>query len=382
MTTVWSYPWRLLSECRGRSLADLRDRGVDGVSVASHYHSIRAFHPSARGNPFVSYPGGCFFDPGDDFDDDPIQPPVNEVPGHEDPLADLADRAADADLSLTAWLVCLHNTRLGRTHPEYRIEGAYGHAHDHALCPSHPAVRAYFGRVADSLADYGVDAIGLEAIGFPSVFHGHGHRFGHEKTQVVASPREAVLFSQCFCEACRAAADFDLEAAMGVVRDLCETAGSTPGDTVPSLRPLLEEHPVLTDLFEFRASIVESLVKRIDRASGAVPLTYYAADGLGRGATDGWPAGVRLDRLSAHLDRVTALCYTDDPGVASERVTGFNAASAVPVDAGLSLDPQYVATREEWDALVEAVREPLDGELLVYNESLLTDAHLDWVAGR
>lgn len=378
MTSVWSYPWRLLSD-RGRSLADLRDHGIDGVAVASHYHSIRALHPTETEDPFVAYPGGCFFNPGDHFDDEPIQPQLNEVEGYSDPLAELTGQDAAADLSITAWMVCLHNTQLGKTHPTFRVESAFGHAHDHAFCPSHPAVRSYYGSVAESLAATDVDTIGLESIGFPSAFHGHGDGFGHEKHQVVNSSREEVLLSQCFCDACCDAADFDVEAARTVVRALCETALSTPADTVPSLPAVVDDHPILADLFEFRARVVESLVSRIDRGSGDVSVTYYAADGLGRGPTDGWPAGVDLERLSPYIDRVTALCYTGDPAVARERVAAFNERVTVPVDAGVSFDPAYVETPEDWEELVDAVRENLDGKLLMYNESLLTDEQLDWV---
>ncbi|MFB6156175.1 MAG: hypothetical protein ABEJ22_09785 [Haloferacaceae archaeon] len=380
MTTVWSYPWSLLAAGVDRRAAKLGDCGVDGLAVASHYHSVRTLNPSAEGDPFAAYPGGCYFDPGDRFADAPIRPPVNEIEGRDDALEVITDAATGADLSVTAWLVCLHNTRLGTEHPTYRFESAFGHRHDHAFCPSHPEVRTYYGNVAGALASYDVDAIGLESIGFPSAFHGHGDRFGHEKNQAVASRAEELLLSQCFCPACRREADFDIEAARDVVRDLCKSALQTPENTVPSLEALVDRRPVLADLFAFRARVVESLVRHIDRASGDVSLTYYASDGFGRGPTDGWPAGVRLDRLSAHLDRVTALCYTGDPAVARRRVAAFGDLEGVAVDAGVSLDPEYVGSRNEWDALLDAVRDPLEGELRIYNEGLLTEEQFDWLS--
>lgn len=380
MTTVWCYPWSLLAGDLSRRIADLRDRGVDGLSVASHYHSVRTLSPTAAGDPFDAFPGGCYFDPGDGFDDDPIRPPVNEVCGHDDPLGAITDHPATDDLSVAAWTVCLHNTRLGAAHPDYRVESAFGHPHDHALCPSHPEVRAYFERVAASLSAYDVDEVGLESLGFPSAFHGHGARFGHDKQQAVASPEEELLLSQCFCDGCREAADFDVDAARAAVRNLCERTLETPENTVPSLDSLVGRRPVLADLFDFRARVVESLVRDIDRASGDVALNYYASAGFGRDPTDGWPAGVRLDRLSAHLDRVTALCYTGDPAVARQRVADFADVDGVSVDAGVSLDPEYVGTREEFSALVDAVSDPLEGDLLVYNEGLMTETHFDWLS--
>lgn len=378
MTNVWSYPWRLLAP-DGRSLADLRERGIEGVSVASHYHSIRSLTPTADAPQFDTFPGGCFFDPGEYTTETAIDPHVHSVSGHESPLEELLAAPAADNLSITGWLVCLHNTRLGASHPSFRIESAFGQPHDHGLCPSNPEVRTYLGSIAEALASLGIDAIGLEAIGFPSAFHGHGDQFGHEKTQVVASPREEALFSQCFCDACRAAADFDIDMAQSVVQERCRTILETPEDTVPSLSAVVEDHPVLEALFTFRARVVESLIRRIDHASGDVPLTYYAAAGLGRDPDDGWPAGVDLDCLAPYLDRVTALCYTDDPAVARERVSAFNEVAGVTVDAGLSLEPRYVGTREEWVALRDAVASELQGELRVYNESLLSEEQFDWV---
>lgn len=378
MTNVWSYPWRLLAP-DGRSVADLRDRGIEGVAVASHYHSIRSLAPTAAAPQFDTFPGGCFFDPGEYTTETAIDPQVNAVRGHESPLEELLAAPAADDLAITGWLVCLHNTRLGSSFPSFRIESAFGQPHDHGLCPSNPEVRAYLGAIAEALASLGIDAIGLEAIGFPSAFHGHGDQFGHEKTQVVASPREEALFSQCFCDACRAAADFDIDTAQSVVQERCRTMLETPGDTVPSLSTVVENHPVLEELFTFRARVVESLVRRIDQASGDVPLSYYAAAGLGRDPDDGWPAGVDLDRLAPYLDRVTALCYTGDPAVARGRVRAFNEEAAMPVDAGLSLDPAFVGSREEWVALRDAVHAELQGELRVYNESLLSEEQFDWV---
>ena len=379
MTNVWSYPWRLLAS-DGRSLADLRERGIEGVSVASHYHSIQSLAPTKNGPQFDAFRGGCFFDPGAHTAETAIDPHVNSVNGHESPLADLLAEPAAEELSITGWLVCLHNTHLGSAHPSFRIESAFGQAHDHGLCPSNPEVRAYLGAIAEALASLGVDAIGLEAIGFPSAFHGHGTQFGHDKNQVLASAREEALFSQCFCDACRAAAEFDIDAAQSVVQELCSALLETPTDTVPSLSAVVEQYPVLEELFAFRARIVERLVRRIDRDSGDVPLSYYAAAGLGRDPEDGWPAGVDLDRLASSLDRITALCYTDDPAVARERVSSFNEVDGVAVDAGLSLEPDYVGSREEWLALREAVESELAGDLCVYNESLLSEEQFDWVA--
>lgn len=382
MTRVWAYPWAL-GEDTEATLTALADDGVDGVSVASHYHSIRTLTPQADADRFVANPGGCYFDPGERFDGLKIDPPVNEVAGRRESLGHIADAADAAGLSLTAWTVCLHNSRLGSENPAYQVESAFGHEHDHALCPSNPEVRRYFAAVAGAAADRGADRIGLESIGYPSAFHGHGTIFGHDKNQALASPAEELLYSQCFCDACRERAGFDIDAAASLVREYCEAALATPEDTVPSLAALTDEESLLAELFAFRADTIESLVAEMADAAGDAGLVYYASAGLGRDPEDGWPAGVRLERLTDHLDRVVSLCYTDDPAVARERVAAFRDAledTGVAVDAALSLDPEFVPNRDVWHAIYDAATAELSGELLVYNHSLLTDEHREWLA--
>lgn len=94
-----------LERIRGRgdeSLADLDDRGVDAINLASHYHSIRAFQPRFPGSLFVEYPAGCSFDPEPErFDGTPIDPLQNEIDGVDDLVADTVDRRGSTVLTFT-----------------------------------------------------------------------------------------------------------------------------------------------------------------------------------------------------------------------------------------------------------------------------------------
>jgi hypothetical protein len=383
MTFVWTYPWSLLDGDPGTALERIATRGVDGVALASHYHSIRTLEPRADPGPrFRSFPGGAYFDPGGALEDLTIDGHRNEIDGVADPLEAVRAAAGPAGLDVRAWTVCLHNTRLGRENPGHRVESAFGHAHDHALCPSDRAVREYYAALVRALVSSGVDGVDLESIGFPSAFHGHGVAFGHEKNFAFASPAAEWLVSQCFCGACRELAGdrLDVAAALERVRSLCRRAAGSGGRSLPALSALVREHPVLAELFAFRADVVEAFVERLQDASGSVPLNYYVADGFGRGPGDGWPAGVVLERVGEHLDRATALAYTDDPGTARERVRKLRERVGVPVDAGVTLDPAVVDSRSAFETVATAAREAADGELYVYNHALATEDHLKWVA--
>lgn len=384
MTVVWTYPWCLAALGWDRAFEALADHGVDGATVASHYHSVQTVRPRGAGSPFARYPGGAYFQPDPDrFADTPILPPVNEVGGTADPLGTAVDAARAHGVSVNAWTVCLHNTHLGTAYPEYRIQSAFGDPHDHAFCPTHPEVRSYFAGVVGSLADYDVGRIDLESLGFPTALHGHGAEFGHTKQQAIATPDEAFLLSQCFCDACRAAASdhVDMAAARELVQRLCRQSFRGPSRRVPPLDGLVERHPDLADLFEFRAVTIERLLEALAAAANDVPLNYYAVEGLDHGPGTGWPAGVVLDRIEPYLDRVTAFCYVADPSVAASRIHAFETQVDVPIDAAVTVDPDTVPDRATWDALVGRIATEGSGDLTVYNHGLMTDEHLDWLAG-
>ena len=93
------------------------------------------------------------------------------------------------------------------------------------------------------------------------------------------------------------------------------------------------------------------------------------------------PAGVNLDALSAHLDGVTAICHTDSPETARERVREGRAAFDGPVQAAVTLDPDVVPNEAAFREVVLAAREAATGDLAVYNYSLMGDEQVAWLTG-
>lgn len=383
MAALWTYPWTLAQEGLEEAWSELADVGIDTIALASHYHSVRAMQPRFPDDMFVSYPGGCYFDPSPRrFDGTRIDPLPNEVPPFDDPLGEITDSANAHGIGVDGWVVLAHNSRLGAEHPDYRMESAFGDPQDHSLCPSHTDVREYFASVVDAVAARGVEEVHLESVGFGTAFHGHGWNFGHDKRQVLSSPAEEWLLSQCFCDGCRSAArshGVDLDEARRTVRDLLQTSFDRPQRNLPELGTLVAERPVLDDLFDFRADVITQLFARLADATGDTPLNYYAMEGGGFEPDELWPAGVRLGAIADHVERVTALCYVRDPDAARARIDAISQLFDGPVDAGVTLDHEIIRTHGELDALVEALSPEIDGELRVYHHSLATDAQLDWV---
>lgn len=383
MPTLWTYPWTLHDEGIDDACDRIVDCGIDGLNVATHYHSVRSMQPRSPDDLFRAYDGGCYFEPDDAFDGIPIAPSTNRVGSWDDPLAVIVDGARDHGLAVNAWTVCLHNTRLGATNPDYRIESAFGDAHDHSLCPSRSEVRDYFAAVVGSIHERNVDEIHLESVGFPSVFHGHGSAFGHDKRQAATTDTETLLLSQCFCKGCRAASashPVEFERARTRVRELLRRSFADPTVSTPSPDELREAEPLVSELLDFRAAVVERLLERLVDAAGSTPLNYYVEESYGSTPPELSLSGVRTDALESHLDRVTGLCYVSDPNLARERITALERAIDLPVDAGLTLDPAIVDQRERFEELVNAVRSTTDGTVALYHHSLASETHLGWLA--
>lgn len=382
MTAMWGYPWSLAEEGLNKAWSTLSDVGVGSINLASHYHSVRSMQPRFPEQLFSSYPGGCYFNPtAEQFQRTTIDPLLNEVPPFDDPLEEIVESAGASGIDVNGWVVLFHNSRLGSTNPDYRAESAYGDPQDHALCPSYPDVRKYFAAVVQAVANRGVAEIHLEKAGFPTVFHGHGTDFGHDKRQILTSRTEELLLSQCFCEGCQAAAQLrglDLDAAQQTVHDLLQMSFVRPHLDAPKLDALIAERPVLQELFDYRASVITDLLKQLSDAAGDTPLNYYVMDGGGLDGDKVWPSGIRLGDLTDHVNRVTALCYVSDPNIARERIDGINRLFDGPVDIGVTLAHETIQSASKLQQLVDTVTAEADGRIHVYNYSLVTDTQLEW----
>jgi hypothetical protein len=383
MPTLWTYPWSVYEAGGADALADLAARGVDGLNLASHYHSVETMDPKHPDNLFESYSAGCYFDPQpEEFSETPIDPIPNDVRGVEDPLADIVDLAGEQGMDVNAWTVCLHNTPLAVANESFRVESALGDPRDHCLCPSHPEVRDYFAALVGAVADRGVAEVQLEKVGFPSVFHQHGREHGHPKRQAITSTAEETLLSQCFCDGCRAAAadhHVEMDAAQARVRELLDDAFGAPDTDSPPLASLVQSEPHVRNLLDFRASVIDDLLAATAEAAGEVDLSYYLMEWPGFEPGDGWPTGVRLSALDDHLDRIKALCYVSDPTVAEDRIRTLRRAVDLPVDAGVTFAPDVIDRESQFRSVVDALRAEGVGKVSVYHHGIMTETHLDWV---
>ncbi len=383
--SMWTYPWDVQDLTAERVTAELRDAGVDTVSLATSYHAGRFLQArSPVRKTFYPEDGTIYFNPTPGrWADQTLQPRVARVVSEGgDVLADLVRRRDEAGgLRVSGWTVCLHNSRLGLLHPEIVTRNCFGEPSTFNLCPSHPAARSYVAMLVEDLsASYKPDAIELESAGFM----GYAHDYHHEKDGVGLLPEDDLLLSLCFCPAClarAATARVDGESARATVRRWVEEALARPVP-VPRWPNLLTEGPdafgltpEVHDYMMWRFEPVTSLLAEIrERADLATEILVIDLE-------DGWLGGSDLEAAAAVCDGAILCAYDMVPDeVAALLRAGRDAVGPEKfLGTGFRLMyPEMCAPADIADRTAAALAADCDG-INFYNYGLVPLARLDWV---
>ena len=198
---IYVYPWELVQEELDAVLGQVRESGVNTVTLAMSRHAGTFPRAPARTGEedFAAQGTVCFRARPERYGH--IRPRVHPMVEQFDALAELQGRAPDLDRA--AWVVCCRNRLLGEQHPEYVSRNAFGTPDLASLCPAHPAVRDYVVNLCSDLAHgYDLAAVILEAPGWQHRDHAH-----HQASGTALLDRSAqTLLSFCFADATRRAA--------------------------------------------------------------------------------------------------------------------------------------------------------------------------------
>lgn len=198
---VYAHPFDVAALEQHGGLDRLAALGYREIALATSYHAgrwLQPWHPDTRVR-FLE-DGTVHFRPGPDYGALRPLPSSLVDPAQPSPLERLCEAAPRHGLSVRAWTVGTHNTRLGRLHPELCVENAFGDRYSYALCPTQPPVAEYlYGLVEDLGAHDGLGAIEFEAFGWM----GFQHSSHHEKKSFTPRGWLDYALSLCFCPACR-----------------------------------------------------------------------------------------------------------------------------------------------------------------------------------
>lgn len=192
---IYAYPWDLLQPAAaagglGNWLSGL---GLDTLVLAASYHAGRFLRPSScEAKDCFPEDGTVYFRP-DLARYGHLKPQVAAFAAERDPFLALEGVRTEA------WVVLLHNARLGQLHPECAARNAFGETHPYSLCPAHPESRFFAVTLCRDLADrYPLAGLNLETPGWLTFPHGWHHEF----RMVEPNPWLEALLGLCFCDSC------------------------------------------------------------------------------------------------------------------------------------------------------------------------------------
>jgi hypothetical protein len=389
--TLWAYPWDILDDPGAAD--EIATLGLGRVSLAATYHTTRTLLPhNPRRKILLARHAAAYFEP------DPaayaglrLRPPMPDWVAPDSFGTALASLRANGQ-AVNAWIVVLHNTRLGEANPDLVIENAFGDRYTHALCPAQAEVRAYASAlIADIARRYQVNALELEACGYMSV----EHLSHHEKAGIQLDLLHRFLLSVCFCRACvtaMAAEGLDPDETRAAVRAVSEAfleGGMTPVDAPADVAARLAA--VLGDdaadrlvrmrnrvTFDLHDQIAAELVSRASGPNAPDMVISAGASVYDTGAAIGAdPAGLatRADRLLMHL-----LTLADDELEATTARMVDAVAGQASVDIGVSAFAPATPDADRLARRVQRLAAAGARGIHYYHYGLCPRQNLGWIA--
>ena len=381
--SIWTYPWDVQDLGLEAVSREIRETGLDCISLATSYHAGHFLQPrSPKRRSYFPEDGTIYFKPTSSrWSDVPVRPEVSSIVALEDVLAGLAAVRERHGLALSCWTVCLHNTRLGMLHPGIVTRNAFGDPNYFSLCPSNPDARAYVRTlVADLTHSWRPDRVELESPCFMDFVHG----YHHEKDGVGLTADTNFLMSLCFCSACteRAGkAGVPIDAARKLVHGwICAACEQErPAARFPDLAreglDAFSPWPELQAFLAWRFEPVTSLIEEIRAA--AHPASQIVMIDL----SEGWLGGCDHASIAKVCDGLLICAYDTD--AAKTRAVLEKARTAAGPDkfvgAGFRVFHPEMSGPEDLAGKVAAARAGGAGAVNFYNYGLIPQPRMAWI---
>lgn len=371
---MFIYPWDIRDEGAGTVGGRLLSAGISSLAVATSYHAGKFLRPHAPfGKVWYAEDGTIYFRP------DPrlyrrLKPKVAEVAEDFDALSRLAE--AVPELSRAGWTVGLHNSRLGRDHPDCVCRTAFGDPIRSALCPAQPDVQDFVVALClDQAMNQPLAEVVIETPGYQTYRHNDHHEF----ELIELTPRASSLLGLCFCEACLAkakAAGIDADGLADRARTELEVFF---GSGVEHEVDLIDD-PEWRPFIDWRSLLVTGLVSRIRSelprsvSLAVIPTTRSPIDLC-------WREGSDLAKLAAAADRLAIPIYCTGPEATASEASAARAAAGPDARISFILRPAWptldgpAALGAALDSLADVGAESVE----FYNYGHMRLSSLDWI---
>jgi hypothetical protein len=311
---MFCYAWDLADAGVSTVAEELRARQINTITLACAYHAGKFLRPHGNsGRVFFPEDGTAYFKfNGDRYG--AIKPQANSLLGEQDVLSACCDMD---DFQVNAWLVLLHNSRLGEKHPAASVMNAFGDRYIYSLCPSAPSVREYAVALCKDVTDsYPVAGITLETPGFLPFEHGYHHEFALLQQNSWLNN----MLGLCFCNHCTRgaeAASIDAAALHRRVAAMVDDYLASDVDYSDDMATAfwlndLATDPDLSKFLRWRCQVVESLIAEI-RSTVRSDAAVAVIPSVARPTSGAWYEGSDLAGLARVADFVDVCFY--EPGV-------------------------------------------------------------------
>lgn len=318
--SLFCYGWDL---AEADSLNDLaarfRERGINAITFAAAYHAGKFLRPHGQGGKVYFPEDGTAYFKTDATRYGEIKPQENSIVAGRDMLRECCELP---DIDVTAWMVLLHNSRVGSEHRHHCVHNAFGDSYLYSLCPSSPEVRDYAVALCCDVAEkYPVAGLTLETPGFLPYQHGYHHEFALVRLNDWLSN----MLGLCFCDHCVAAASekgIDAKGLRARAAKAIDDYLDADFDLEEDMASALWQADTVMDadlsaFLRFRCDQVTSLVSRI-RKDMPGDKTLSIIPSVARPTGGSWYEGTDLAALAEVADYIEACFY--EPSVS--RIAG------------------------------------------------------------
>jgi hypothetical protein len=378
---IYAYAWDLAERPLAEAVAEIKALGLDTVTLAGSYHAGKFIRPRGKsGKVYFPEDGTAYFrtDPKRYGKIKPVENSLNK--SH-----DMFREIGGAGIAVNAWMVLLHNTRLGEAHPEATVENAFGDRYVYALCPSAPEAREYAAALCKDVTDnYPVIGISVESPGFAPYQHGFHHEFALMKQNRWFDG----LMGLCFCRHCRKgakAAGIDADRLAAQVRSDAESWLATDFDLPDDMAEAFfvadtRSDGALKALLEWRSDVTTGLVREI-RSAIRKDAAFAVIPSVARPTAGAWYEGSDLRALVEAAGIIEACFY--EPSVERVRADAWDVKRRLRGAGKLRgiLRPAHpdLKSRGEVIAAVEGLKAAGITDIAFYNYGHLRPASLRWI---
>ena len=309
--SIYCYPWDLIDEDAAGFGARMQAAGAGAVTMAVAYHAGKFLRPHGKSGKVYFPEDGTIYFRHDPAAYQRVQPLPNSMLAEHDPLALLANDLPELDRY--GWLVCFHNSRLGRAYPDLVSRNCFGDPYWYSLNPAHPEAREYVVALCRDLAgNYGLSGLRLETPGWLPFDHGYHHEFALLRLDAWTKLLLGLDFSDATSTLAaqdgidvlhvRARVKAALEAFFGA------EVAFTEAQAADWLASDLVADPDLVAFLQWRCRVVADVVREIrDVVPGSVEVRVIPS--VQRPSARGWIEGSDLRLLASACDGLEMCAY-------------------------------------------------------------------------